>query len=443
MNIFQLIIRNTRELWDWWKPQRQEERILFWGIFAFYFFLTFPLFELSSVINSPELSRVYYGYLRYDNNWYVNFYLDSGYTDGIFLSRHPFLKLILLPMIVFGTMLKAAFGTKAKLFFYLLIFNAVTAKSVQLVFRYLCDVCEITINRAVLLSILFALFFTNIILSFTPESFPISQMLMLTGIVWMSSHLDAKISFSRLLLLSFLNLGITTTNIVKIVIAYWFTNDTVFHRLKSLLLVGVSIASLYGVYFLLCLCLFLPQDKTVKQLINEQYIGYNQIAEPFKYPFFSSEFVGIAFDGFWSPALIAPKIDIGADLSIPELKDILAPQLGAYRWSKRGISVCFLLLFLAGLFLNLRQRHVQILVFAFGFDVFLHLVLLFGYRENHIYAAHWMFLIPLAWGWLYRKTEMTRYAAIFDKCFLFAGIILFVNNIVGYMEFLSFSIRYF
>jgi hypothetical protein len=428
------------QLLKWWFPKSPCERYVLLASFLFYFTFSTLLSQMTSLIDAALPG--YWGYFGYDNSWYTNVYFGIESFDGYFLSRHPLIKLFFLPMMGIGYFLQATVGSAAKLFFYLLIFNLITSMSVMLVFRYLMTICRIGIRRSILLTVMFAFFFTNILLAFTPESFPVSQMLMLTAISIMSFNTAEKISPAQFLVLSLLNIGVTTTNIVKVIIPYMYTGEILRKKLKTVCVVLIALACFYAVYMILFGSIFLhPREgQSIPAFLYEQYFFYNMNISPFTHSFFSPEYLDLALNRFWCGGLMAPSFLVGGDPTMPDAPYIPVPQFGDFSWYHSIIGMSIFLLFVFGLCRQWRDRRVQILIVAFSFDCFLHLILLFGYVENHIYAAHWFFLVPLSIGFLYASINNRGTLRLLDGTIVLLTSFLAVLNLNGYYRF--FAIAY-
>ena len=48
----------------------------------------------------------------------------------------------------------------------------------------------------------------------------------------------------------------------------------------------------------------------------------------------------------------------------------------------------------------------------FGFDMFIHLILGFGINEIFIMAPHWLFVIPLAIAYAFKKAKKNQHKAL-------------------------------
>ena len=71
-----------------------------------------------------------------------------------------------------------------------------------------------------------------------------------------------------------------------------------------------------------------------------------------------------------------------------------------------------LLLFVAGIVCGIRSRFLWLALSWFGFDMALHLGLGFGINEIYIMSPHWLFIVPVAVAFAFRRACGWRLAAL-------------------------------
>ena len=102
----------------------------------------------------------------------------------------------------------------------------------------------------------------------------------------------------------------------------------------------------------------------------------------------------------------------------------------ALNYVVEGIIV---LMFLAGILAGLRSRFFLMVLAGVSFDAFIHLGLGFGLNEAVIMSGHWIFIIPIAIGYLQSRLRgiplwVTRSLLMLMTFFLFAyNITLFIQ----------------
>lgn len=105
----------------------------------------------------------------------------------------------------------------------------------------------------------------------------------------------------------------------------------------------------------------------------------------------------------------------------------------ALNYVVEGIIILF---FIAGIIAGIRSRFLLMALSGVAFDAVIHLGLGFGLNEAFIMTGHWIFIIPIAYGYLFSRMKgiklMTlRTLLLTLMCFLFA------NNITLFISFFS------
>ncbi len=81
------------------------------------------------------------------------------------------------------------------------------------------------------------------------------------------------------------------------------------------------------------------------------------------------------------------------------------PVIVNYRWWFNYVVEALLVaLFLAGVWCGRRKRFLWLALSFMGFDLFIHMVLGFGLNEVYIMSPHWLFIMPIAMGYLFKQS---------------------------------------
>jgi hypothetical protein len=80
-------------------------------------------------------------------------------------------------------------------------------------------------------------------------------------------------------------------------------------------------------------------------------------------------------------------------------------------WLNYIVEALLVGLFLWGIWEGRRERFLWMALAGFLFDMALHIGLGFGINEVYIMAAHWVFVIPIAIGYLFKKLEEQEHSA--------------------------------
>lgn len=112
------------------------------------------------------------------------------------------------------------------------------------------------------------------------------------------------------------------------------------------------------------------------------------------------------------------------------LKDVAwdRPVFIAYNWIiNYVIEAVVVVLFFVGIFFGCRKHFFQMLLAWFACDITLHLILGFGITEVYIMASGWVFIIPIAHGYL-MKGLSHRYRQMLRGLLLVITIFLWTYN---------------
>ena len=113
------------------------------------------------------------------------------------------------------------------------------------------------------------------------------------------------------------------------------------------------------------------------------------------------------------------------------------PVIVNYRWAISYIVEALLvLMFIAGICFGRKSRFLWMALSGFAFDMAIHLGLGFGINEVYIMGAHWLFVIPLAIGFLLKKLDGQRPAIWLRVLLTVLTVWLLVYNITLYISYL-------
>ena len=112
------------------------------------------------------------------------------------------------------------------------------------------------------------------------------------------------------------------------------------------------------------------------------------------------------------------------------------PMFVNYRYAFNYIvEAVIMLLFVAGIWAGRKSRYLWLVMSYFGLDMLLHIGLGFGLNEVYIMSGHWIYAIPIAIGFLLKKTRHQRYSLCLKSLLLTIGLFLLIYNgilIIGY-----------
>lgn len=315
--------------------------------------------------------------------------------------------------------------------------NITISLSIVQVFKYLKNIIKIPLKFSLLLIVFFSFFSTNILLSFTPETFTYTLFLLVLFNYYSAIKLQKnnKIAGSALVLAGITIGGLTVTNIVKIFIPIVFENK-LFRSWKkfgnavfrvSITCISFALLYLYRIDF---------KHENILKKSNEQYEKFSNVKSTPIWDMITSYFFGgnILFPSFF----VREKHNMKGfhfNAIFMEVYTSFVPY----------IFIGLLLFFIIwSYFKNSKNKFVQILMLSFLVDILIHCVLRFGLHTSYIYGGHFVFVYPLLLGWLlfsYKKSpKMLSFLTVFLGMLT---IYLGANNIYRMAEFFDFLNQYY
>ena len=308
---------------------------------------------------------------------------------------------------------------------------AISLSCVQ-VFKYLKKIIELPTYLALLLVLFFGFFSTNILLSFTPETYTYTLLFLLIFNYYAARrlHENKGISIMALTLGGVAIGGLTITNIVKVYIPLLFEKN-VFRKgkaLGSVLLKGfVSVA----VFVLLYLN---RVNFDVYRIFAKTGEQYEKFSKPKITPIWD-----MIVSWFFGGNVLFSNLVV-RDYHNKKGFEYKALFMDTYSTGLPYVFVGLLLgLVLWSYIKNFRNTFVQILMISFLVDITIHCVLKFGLHTSYIYGGHFVFIYPLMIGWLffaYRKSPkiLSFLASVLGVMTFY----LIINNIYRMEEFFIF-----
>ena len=104
--------------------------------------------------------------------------------------------------------------------------------------------------------------------------------------------------------------------------------------------------------------------------------------------------------------LFGESIQLHEDHLLEDL-NVSRPVFVTYRWAfNYVVEAVIVLLFLLGILCSWRDTFMRLCLSWFAIDMFLHILLGFGINEVYIMSAHWIFVMPIAIGFLLRSSHL-------------------------------------
>ncbi len=297
--------------------------------------------------------------------------------------RHLFLYLITAPLSLFGRRILDVGGPWPYWCFLLTFFSAVMAGAVMLVHATLSAVQGAGRGTAVAGTALFFSFSYTWLLAACPESYPLACLAGLLVLRWGLSPMSSRGWTGRAgwCALTLLNGGITTSNGVKVVLAYLAARGLTRRRLVRAALVVAAVVATMLVAILIRYLFFNMTHNATKSCVSE---GVSESLTLFRSNLDVWSWLSLAASFFSEPIvthgdmltvnhLVRPYGNILAPLAVLTLYGLAAA--GAWRAWKHPL--------------------VKMTLAMFSLDFLLHIVLRWGLDEGHIYCGHWLYMPAL------------------------------------------------
>lgn len=305
------------------------------------------------------------------------------------------------------------------------------------VYKYLKNIIGLRTLQTFLLVIFFAFFSTNILLSFTPETYTYSLFLLTAFNYYSAKKIQQgkDIPFIPLMLSGIAIGGLTITNIVKTYIPILFEKN-LFRSWKKFWLTALKVGASAVVFILL----FLNRvNFDFTKIITKTGEQYEKFSNPKVVPIWDmivSWFFGgnILFAGF-----------IERNYHNKKGFEYKALFMDTYSGGGAYLFVGILLGLIVWAYIkNLKKPEVQILALSFLVDIIIHCLLKFGLHTSYIYGGHFVFVYPFLLGWLlYYYRENNEFSWGLSGLILIMSVYLAFNNISQMAEFFEFLEKYY
>ena len=223
-------------------------------------------------------------------------------------------------------------------------------------------------------------------------------------------------------LLFFLTAGVTLTNGVKVALAAWFVNGRKVFSWRSILSFVVPTLLLGAIYVWQQDSIVAPQERKIKRIeaavakkdpariakLNEHNdFVKQQNGEALTKNVPLLEWSDITTDRWQSAVdnLFGESLQLHRDYLLEDVQQT-RPVFVQYRSALNYVVEALLVVLLAVGAWTARRKKFFLMVLAwFGFDMLMHMGFGFGLNEVYIMTAHWAFIIPIAAGYILRRSN--------------------------------------
>lgn len=338
--------------------------------------------------------------------------------------RHPLFVVLLLPLFWLNRLIMPPTEFNAAVLLMAALLVAADVWGAVLMHRLLRDVVEVRRVDAALLTALFYGFAHVMIATMVPDHFALSlPLLLLTLLIAGRKLKEGKpMKLWQSALLFFLTAGVTLTNGVKVALAAWFAGGRKVFAWRSIAAFVVPTLLLGAIYVWQQNAIVAPQERKIKRIEaavakkdpvriaklkehNDFVKQQNGEALTTNVPLL--EWSDITTDRWQSAVdnLFGESLQLHRDYLLEDVQQT-RPVFVQYRSALNYVVEALLVVLLAiGAWTARREKFFLMVLTWFGFDMLMHMGFGFGLNEVYIMTAHWAFIIPIASGYILRRSN--------------------------------------
>ncbi|EFC67877.1 DUF6080 domain-containing protein [Prevotella sp. oral taxon 317] len=381
---------------------------------------------------------------------YSCIYLSNGkiYYE---LSRHPLFGPLLAPFYWLNDAIIKQFDFNAASYIMAVLLTLSATLSAVLLFRILRSQIGLKLADALALTALLFSFASIMLAVMLPDHFCFSLLLLILTL-YIANKGKAMAWWQTALLLLF-TAGITLSNGAKTLLADLFGTGKAFFKPRRLLLAGVLPLVVLGAAFYAQYTLqLLPREQESARIEAQvQKKNPNAIKRSVAHEARKERIIGkpmgndpvLKWTDKDTPRLTSVVENVFGE-SIQLHRDHLLEDLFISRpvvvhyehWFFYAVEAFVVVLFVAGLLCGMRQRLLWLCLSWLGVDIFLHIILGFGLNEAYIMGTHWLFIIPIAIAFMFKRMS-AKPALVLRWAIVALALYLYVYNARLVFQFMS------
>jgi len=407
-------------------PSNKVEALLFLSLMLLYLPLGVWLSLNTTVIYNKDIP------------WDIYFSFDnrSIILSGGMIEKHPFSEFFIRPVYNLAIWVYQTIGDFR---FFSLTFTVLCNINVSLgcvlIFKYLRNIIQLDVKISLLIIAFYAFFSTNILLSFTPETYTFTLFL-LSFYVYVSALILKQGKQISVFFTSTMGIfigGETITNLPKTFIPFLFENKKVNVKYFVNLTVKTLISS--AIFVLLYLW---RRDWDYMKIITKSASQYEKFSNPK-----GDSWLDMVMTYFFGGSMVFPSF-IERNLRFLKIH-YKGLYFQVYDNFAQYFFVFLILAFMVGaLVANRKNKLVYILWISFILDIIIHCFMKFGLWISYIYGGHWVFVVPLLTGWLFFACKKNK--TLYRTLYLLLGLMtvyVTANNLYRLTDFLNFVKTYY
>ena len=356
------------------------------------------------------------GYFSFDNRAIVQ---TGGGFERHPLSNYFFDQIRNFALWISGNRYDSVFRLVLALFSTVVISLA----NVQ-IFKYLNNIIKLPLKISLLIVAFYGLFVTNILLSFTPETYTYTLLFLSIFNYYSAKKIkeEKSVSFAATIFGSVFIGGLTITNIVKVYIPFLFEKK-IFWNWKK---IGWAVAKIATSVVVFVFLFLLRLDFNFQNFLNKTEEQYDKFSKPKVTPLWD-----MITSWFFGGNVLFSNYEIRDYHTKDKTFYYKALFMDVYTSAIPYFFIgLILLIVILSVVKNYKNKLIWILVISFSIDILIHCVLKFGLHTSYIYGGHFVFVYPLLLGWLFFS-----YRSKTISLSILYGVIMMMTVYIGFNNF--------
>lgn len=306
------------------------------------------------------------------------------------------------------------------------------------VFKYLNNIIKLPLKISLLILAFYGLFVTNILLSFTPETYTYTLLFLSIFNYYSAQKIkeEKSVSFAAAIFGSVFIGGLTITNIIKVYIPFLFEKK-IFWNWKK---IGWAVAKIATSVVVFVFLFLLRLDFNFQNFLNKTEEQYDKFSKPKVTPLWD-----MITSWFFGGNVLFSNYEIRDYHTKDKTFYYKALFMDVYTSAIPYFFIgLILLIVILSVVKNYKNKLIWILVISFSIDILIHCVLKFGLHTSYIYGGHFVFVYPLLLGWLFFSyRNKTISLSILYGVIMMMTVYLGFNNFYRLGEFYQFLETYY
>lgn len=306
------------------------------------------------------------------------------------------------------------------------------------IFKYLNNIIKLPLKISLLILAFYGLFVTNILLSFTPETYTYTLLFLSIFNYYSAKKIkeEKSVSFAAAIFGSVFIGGLTITNIIKVYIPFLFEKK-IFWNWKK---IGWAVAKIATSVMVFLFLFMLRLNFNFQNFLNKTEEQYDKFSKPKITPLWD-----MITSWFFGGNVLFSNYEIRDYHTKDKTFYYKALFMDVYTSAIPYFFIgLILLIVILSVVKNYKNKLIWILVISFSIDILIHCVLKFGLHTSYIYGGHFVFVYPLLLGWLFFSyRNKTISLSILYGVIMMMTVYLGFNNFYRLGEFYQFLETYY